>query len=323
MRNGAVDCLVPDPGCARWTDRAPPTGRRRPRRRPRGVREPAIAVAPGHLRSDGSTWEGAVRFRRQGRHELLHPLWAPPQLRRRHLHDEGRDTRPDLEAAGQATAGERRARVARSARSPGQGLVDEDAGWDDVQAQPRPPAAAMHFVLALFSRHVQLRGERSGAAARVRRIRDVHSWPEEGRPLQHLRAIARYPVGAAALPPPGRPRGARRHRAGRSSRKPTDTERDAQRLSHQRRQLLSLRRRALERRHASPQEPRAVRPSPALGDRPAHRLRVLRIRTGVPSTRSSARPVLRRRAVSDGQRRPVPHLAPHSRDHEHADTRRR
>ena len=178
MRHGAVDCLVPDPGCARWTDRAPPAGQRRPRRRPRGVRESAIAVAPGHLRSDGSTWEGAVRFRRQGRHELLHPLRAPPQLRRRHLHDEGRDTGPDVEAAGQATAGERRARVARSARSAGQGLVDEDAGGDDVQAQPRPTAASMHCVLALFSRHVQLRGRRSGAAARVRRIRDVHARPE-------------------------------------------------------------------------------------------------------------------------------------------------
>ena len=152
--------------------------------------------------------EGAVCFRRKGRHELLHPLRAPPQLRRRHLHDEGCDTRPDVEAAGQAIAGERRARVARSARSARQGLVDEDAGGDDIQAQPRPASGSMHRVLAFLSRHVQLRGGRSGAAARVRRIRDVHAWPEARRPLQHLRAIPRYPIGDAALPPPGRPRGA-------------------------------------------------------------------------------------------------------------------
>ena len=115
----------------------------------------------------------------------------------------------------------------------------------------------MPCVLALFPRHVQLRGRRIGASARVRRIRDVHAWPEARRPIQHLRAIPRYPVGNAALPPPGRPRGGGRHRAGRSSRKPADTERIAQRLSHQCRELLSLRRRALQRRHASPAEPRA------------------------------------------------------------------
>ena len=173
-----------------------------------------------------------------------------------------------------------------------------------------------------FPRHVQLRGGRSGAAARVRRIRDVHAWPEAGRPLQHLRAIPRYPVGtqryhlqvARAGPDdigPGVPLANQQTLRGTLNASRINVVNffhfDVALSSDV---TLRLRSRGSSTWSCS------WRPAAAS-------MRVLRIRTGVPWTRSSTRPVLCRRAVSDGQRGPVPHLAPHSRDHEHADTRRR
>ena len=93
---------------------------------------------------------------------------------------------------------------ARSARSAGQRrLVDQDAGWDDGTSSTSSPAAAMASSYSLFfSRHVPASGERSGAAsASAARHATIHStWPQKGGLYPaSSRAIARCPVGAAAL----------------------------------------------------------------------------------------------------------------------------
>ena len=109
------------------------------------------------------------------------------------------DTRPDVEAAGHSDCRREGVRAARSIRSSSRTRRGRPGCRRERRTRStssRSEVNALH-TRALSSRHVQLRGRRIGAAARVRRIRDVHARAEAGRPIQHLRADPWYSVGEA------------------------------------------------------------------------------------------------------------------------------
>ena len=201
-----VDCLVPDPGCARWTDRPPPTGRHGDLDGILAVYESTVAVAPvtcapTDRRGRRSSFSPARKAR------LLHPLRAPPQLRRRHLHDEGRTpSRPQSRRAS-ATA-RREACAVRSIRS-----SSRTKAWSTrMQAGTTyklnlVPSGSNASYSLFFSGTSSFRGaERCCGASAADTRRSLLARSRAASTASSCnRAV---PSRSAALPPPGRPRGA-------------------------------------------------------------------------------------------------------------------